>query len=459
MCWALVVLAALVTLTGSFDARPTWAQDFADSIAASDASSGTDRASSVDGAAATHGAGSSQATAPAEPAALTVDAEFRLRGTEGRHLDNLEPGLAARTGGWFQRSRLRATLVRAQLQAVVQVQSAGALGAAAPGSDPMPLGMQTGYAQVQLPWLNDAWVRGGRQPMEYGAGRQVGLYDFDAIGQAFDGIRAHMARQNWLEVDVFALKLRRTGVQQDQDRALTGAYLVGRPNDAVRTDLYFIYLSDRSGHEAVRLLTMGARAVATPTPWLEAEVEVAVQSGSLGLLTAVEPQSQLSGMAAGQLQVRHGQRLPMRWTAFAHHFTGDAKPDDKIRTAWRPLYPSRDQLVGLMQLFEPSNLQQFGLKWALDVAPAAQPLQLGLNARLSRSEAGAALPGLGGVAMTGAAGWRALGWEVDATAAWQLFRHSQILAGAAFFAPSAESRESRHLDSAILALLQWTSAL
>lgn len=399
------------------------------------------------------------ARAAAEPAALTVDAEIRLRGTEGRHLDTLEPGLAARSGGWFQRSRLRATLVRSSLQAVVQVQSAGALGAAAPGADPMPLGLQTGYAQMQLPWLDDAWVRGGRQPMEYGAGRQVGLYDFDSIGQAFDGLRAHMARQSWLEVDLFALKLRRTPSEHDQDRALTGAYLVGRPNDSVRTDLYFLYLSDRSGQEAVRLLTMGARAVATPLSWLEAEGEVALQSGSLGLVTAVEPQSQLSWMAAGQLQLRHGQQAPMRWTAYAHHFTGDAKPDDKIRTSWRPLYPSRDQLVGLMQLFQPSNLQQFGLKWGVEVAPGGHLVNLGLNGRLTRAEAGAALPGLGGVALAGPAGWRELGWEVDATASWQVFHHSQVMAGAAVFVPAESLRQDRQLDTAVLALLQWSSAL
>ncbi len=393
------------------------------------------------------------------PAALTVDCEIRLRGTEGRNLDSLEAGLASRSRGWFQRSRLRATLARSNLQGVVQVQSAGALGAAAPGADPMPLGLQTGYAQIQLPWLSDAWLRGGRQPMEYGAGRQVGLYDFDSVGQAFDGLRAHMARQDWLEVDVFALKLRRTPGQQDQDRALTGAYLVGRPRDSVRADLYFFYLSDRSGQEAVRLLTMGARAVAAPLAWFEAEGEVAVQSGSLGLVTAVEPQSQLSWMAAGQLQLRHGQTAPMRWTAFAHHFAGDAKPDDKIRTAWRPLYPSRDQVVGLMQLFQPSNLQQVGLRWGAEIAPGRQQLELALNGRLSRAEAGAALPGLGTAPLGGAAGWQPLGWEADATAAWKVLPHSQVLAGIAVFVPSEQLRLQRHLDTAVLALLQWTSAL
>lgn len=401
----------------------------------------------------------SAALSPPEPAVLTVDTEIRLRGAEGIHLDSLEPGLASRTGGWFQRSRLRATLARSNLQAVIQVQSAGALGAAAPGADPMPLGLQTGYAQIQLPWLSEAWLRGGRQPMEFGAGRQVGLYDFDSIGQAFDGIRAHMARQDWLEVDVFALKLRRTPGQLDQERALTGAYLVGRPSESLRTDLFFFYLSDRSGLEAVRLLTMGARAVAAPWPWLEAEGEVAVQSGSLGLVTAVEPQSQLSWMAAGQLQLRHGQHAPMRWTAFAHHFNGDAKPDDKIRTAWRPLYPSRDQVVGLMQLFQPTNLQQAGLRWSLAIAPADQPLDLALSSRLSRAEAGAALPGLGGVALAGAPGWRELGWEFAATASWKVFKHSQVMAAAAVFEPTAALRQERHLDTAVLALLQWTSAL
>lgn len=410
---------------------------------------------------------------PPEPAAFELDAEIRLRGADGRQLETLEPGLASRTQGWRQRTRLRATLRRAALQAVVQVQSAGMLGAASPGADPMPLGLQTGYAQAELPWGDATWLRAGRQPMEFGAGRQVGLYDFDAVGQAFDGLRGHFARGSALEVDVFGLKLRRnpltqaagsaTATSASEDRALTGAYLVGRPSPLFRADLYFFYLSDRSVQESVRLLTMGARAVYAPAEFFDLEGEAAVQSGSIGLAGAVEPQSQLAWMAAGQLRLHRPGPLPMALRALAHHFSEDSQPEDKIRSAWRPLYPSRDQVVGILQLFAPSNLQQAGLQGSLDLLPAGQPLQLGLSARYSRAHAGAVLPGLPGnaatpVALTGS-GWQPLGWEAEASAQWQLLKHSKVLLAFAGFVPTAQLQGNRHLDTALMGLLQWTTAL
>jgi hypothetical protein len=415
-----------------------------------------------------------EASSPApEPAAFALDAEIRLRGADGRQLDTLEPGLASRTQGWRQRTRLRATLRRAALQAVVQVQSAGMLGAASPGADPMPLGLQTGYAQAELPWGDATWLRAGRQPIEFGAGRQVGLYDFDAIGQAFDGLRGHFARGSALEVDVFGLKLRRNPLAQagvsapatsvSEDRALTGAYLVGRPSPLFRADLYFFYLSDRSAQESVRLLTMGARAVYAPAEFFDLEGEAAVQSGSIGLAGAVEPQSQLAWMAAGQLRLHRPGPLPMALRALGQHFSEDSQPEDKIRSAWRPLYPSRDQLVGILQLFVPSNLQQAGLQGSLELLPASQPLQLALSARYSRAHAGAVLPGLPGNAAAPAvlsgSGWQPLGWEAEASAQWQLLKHSKVLLAFAAFVPTAQLQGNRQLDTALMGLLQWTTAL
>lgn len=415
-----------------------------------------------------------QLAAPASsddgPAAMHFDGEIRLRGVDGRDLDRLDAGLASRSQGWRQRSRLRATLRRAALQAVLQVQSAGVLGAASPGADPMPLGLQTGYAQADLPWGDATWLRAGRQPIEFGAARQVGLYDFDGIGQAFDGLRGHFARGNVLEVDVFGLKLRRNplasgsaGGPTVEDRALTGAYLVGRPSEPLRAELYFFYLSDRNAQESVRLITMGAHTVYAPLPQLEIDAEAAVQSGSIGLAGAVEPQSQLAWMAAGHLRVQRAAPVPMALRAFAHHFTGDDRPEDKVRSAWRPLYPSRDQLVGLLQLFAPSNLQQAGLQGTLDLRPADQAVQLSLSGRASRAQAGALLPGLPGSvaasAVLAGSGWQQLGWEAELSAQWQLLKHSKVHLALAGFLPSARLRDERRLDTALMALLQWTTAL
>jgi hypothetical protein len=73
------------------------------------------------------------------------------------------------------------------------------------------------------------------------------------------------------------------------------------------------------------------------------------------------------------------------------------------------------------------------------------------------------LPGLPGNAAAPAvlsgSGWQPLGWEAEASAQWQLLKHSKVLLAFAAFVPTAQLQGNRQLDTALMGLLQWTTAL
>ena len=72
--------------------------------------------------------------------------------------------------------------------------------------------------------------------------------------------------------------------------------------------------------------------------------------------------------------------------------------------------------MGLLQLFQPTNLLQNGgrLRWQ-----ATEAIALDFNGRVSASRDNAPLPGFGNPTLAGDGGWRVLGTELDLLARWE----------------------------------------
>ena len=386
-----------------------------------------------------------------------LDAQLRLRGAAGHNLAPIASGVVAKTAGWFQRSRLGVQFDHSSLLAYVQLQSSSAFGVAQPGADPVALGLQQGWLRARLPQLDQAWIDAGRLALEYGSGRQIGRYEFDQIGHAFDGVRSHFAYEKRLAVDGLAVKLRRAAGQPDHERNLAGLYLTGRPSDAFAADLYFLYLSDGAEAENARLLTMGARLDLTPTPWLAADLEAAVQIGDVTVATAHDPQDHLAWMAAGQLAMTGKLWVDTGLAVVAQVFSGDDDPKDRTRRAWKALYPSRDRLLGLLAALEPSNLQQLGGNVFVAAPSWGGTFRGELDVRLNRALAAGPLPAFGGGALAGSDGWHALGAQADLRLRWTAQSGPELMAAMAVFWPSDALRRDRNTQTATLALLQWTA--
>lgn len=392
-----------------------------------------------------------------EAATVKLDAELRLRGTAGHGLANFAPGYETRNIGWFQRSRLGAAFDQSGMAAYVQLQSSSALGTAGPGSDPIALGLQQGWLRATVPGLADAHVDAGRLALEFGAGRQIGRYEFDHVGHAFDGVRAHFGLQKRMDIDVFGAKLRRAAGQPDLERNLAGVYLAGQPSDAFRPELYVLYLEDGSATERVRLLTLGTRLELAPVPWLWGDLEAAVQLGSATQVDTHEPQDQLSWMAATELRVQGQLATAMSVALIGQMFSADSDPKDKSRRGWRPLYPSRNTVVGTMQLFETTNLQQFGVVWRTSSTWRGLQLRTELDIRSDRSATDGQLPGLGGGTLGDTPGWQTVGTQGDAAVRLIWRPGTELAALASVFVPTRAIQAERRLERAKLAMLQWTA--
>ncbi len=392
----------------------------------------------------------------AEPPLITqLDAELRFRFTNTSHLADLQAGQDDFRHGLFQRSRVGTAFDRGDLSAYLQLQASGALGEAGPGEQPLAVGLQQGVARVQRPFgLRGVTFEAGRMALDFGVGRQIGRYDFHNSGNAFDGVQLTYGLEHLLDVHAVAVKIRRNSAQPDQERNLFGLYMTALPAEGVRSELYFLYLRDGSLNDSARILTMGVRVDWTALSWLSAEAEAAVQVGEVQAGEAPESLSHVASMAAGGLTASARLGVPLALTLGGQMYSGDTHPNDRTSSAWRPLYPSLDEVVGLLQMFRQTNLLQYGARLR---AQLAQKVAADIDGRVNASHPGANLPGLGNAVLTGPDDWAVVGTELDVRLRWRWHPSTELLAGMGLFVPSQMLRDQVHTVAGWQALLQWTT--
>lgn len=394
------------------------------------------------------------AAALALPAQARLDAELRFRASRSRQLSDLQAGLDEFRHGVFFRTRLGAAFDHDVLGAYLQLQASGALGDSGPGQAPLPVGLQQGYVRARAPVLPGLQAEVGRLALDFGAGRQIGRYDFHDSGNAFDGLHLRYGARTALDLHAVAVQIRRNSAQPQQERQLAGLYLTGLPAEGLTTDLYFLYLRDGSDEATARVLTMGARIDWRPGRLLHLEAEAAGQVGEQRTDGAAAPVDHAAMMAAGMAAVAFEVGLPVELAAYGHIYSGDGDPNDKVLSRWRPLYPSLDEQVGLLQLVQPSNLGQYGGRVTLR-APAR--VAVSVDGRVSVSRTGEPLPGFDGMALPGDGSWQTVGTELDFRVEWPWRPGSVFLLAAGAFLPAAALEQALGQQLAGQALLQWTS--
>ncbi len=389
----------------------------------------------------------------AEPPSLTtVDADLRVRARQTTRLHGLPAGLDEVREGAFHRVRLGASFQREDLSAYLQLQSAGAMGDAGPDDEPLTVGLQQGW----LRWDPQGWrglrVSAGRMALEFGAGRQIGRYDYHEIGHAFDGLDVGWAIGRYLDLHLLAVQIRRDAAQPDQERRLTGLYATGLPTDRLRSDLYVLYVEDGHGGEAAQLLTMGLRLDARPVRGLSTEGEAAVQVGVLRPV-GLEPIDHVAMMGAARLAYEAVVGLPMAWTLHAQFWSGDRDATDQVSSAWRPLYGSLDEQVGLLQLFPTTNLGSGGVRYRLGDTgrPHAE-----IDARAFTSRRDAPIPGAL-VAPQGGGKWPLLGSEVDVLLHLPWRTSTEFLIATGVFLPARPLRDAMDRRTGGQITAQWRS--
>jgi hypothetical protein len=384
----------------------------------------------------------------------SLDAEVRFRGSTTSHLGDLQAGQDDVRHGVFDRLRLGAQFHREQLSAYLQLQNNGALGDAAPGEQPLPIGLQQGYVRLDVPGVKGMRLDAGRMALEFGAARMIGRYDFHDTGNAFDGLRLRMGIDDFLDVDLLAVKIRRNSAHPDKERNLAGMYVTGLPVETLRADLYFLYLGDNNEAGQAHILTMGLRLDWRATSFLALEAETALQVGDVQPNTQDRGLDHLASALAGTLTLDGRNWLPLLVKLHGQMYAGDAAPGDNLSAGWRPLYPSLDEIVGLLQIFRQDNLSQAGarLRWQLGA-----PLALDVDGFASWSRTGAPLPGFADRVLPGDGAWVLLGPEVDVRLRWTWRPWSELMLAGGVFIPATSLREHLGTATARQVLLQWTS--
>lgn len=403
--------------------------------------------------------------APSEPAvpttdhdpatATALDAELRFRASSSSHLQDLQAGQDGSRRGLFERIRLGAGFRREVLSAYLQLQSNGALGDAGPGEQPLPIGLQQGLVRLDVSGVKGMRLDAGRMALEFGAARMIGRYDFHGTSNAFDGLRLRVGIEEVLDVDLLAVKIRRNSAHPDKERNLAGLYATGLPVENLRADLYFLYLGDNNDAGQAHLLTMGLRLDWRATSFLCLELEAALQAGDVQPAASERLLDHVASAVAGTLTLDGRRWLPAIFKLHGQSYSGDAAPGDAIDSGWRPLYPSLDEVVGLLQIFRQTNLTQAGGRLRI---PLNSQLDLDVDSIVSWSRTGTALPGFGDRVLPGDGSWLLLGPEVDLRLRWTWRRGSEVLLAAGFFVPETALREHLGVSMARQLLLQWTSS-
>lgn len=407
-------------------------------------------------------------TRPALAIRSTVDAEFRFRGSQASHINKLQADQEDLVRGVYQRIRLGARFSTSDLDAYLQLQSASVLGeagpiqfrppgstASSPGDIPIPVGLQQGRLRWRAPWLEGLEVEIGRMALSYGHGRQIGRYDFHETGNAFDGLRLGYRMRDYLDVDAVLVKLRRNTAHPERERNLLGAYIAGRPVEHIESDLYFLWVTDGAEDLKSNLQTLGLRVQWRPWTWARLEAEGALQVGTQQPQGSAQEMDHFATMAVANLRLSYDVGLPLRLQFELQQYSGnDADSEDQVR-AWRPLYPDLDVHLGLLQLFNQTNLRQIGAELQ---AGDDKGLRLRLALRINGSLANSSVPAFLSPTLSGEPGaWLHVGNEFDAVLCWPLFGNSDLVLASGIFMPSSALATKVGRAWARQVLVQWNS--
>lgn len=269
-------------------------------------------------------------------------------------------------GVWLQRFALHGDWQQpegwrgfAELQGALESGRAGGPGP----TDENRLELQNAFLEAPLPESPEmvARLRIGRQEMQLGSARLVGVRDGPNVRRTFDGARLLLRSRRWA-VDAIAVRPRddRPGAfddRTDDSRALWGVYGTHPmgAGDPRGIDVYYLgYRNDDAvfdqGRASERRHTLGVRYFGAHGPW-DWNVEPMVQFGTFGgrELRAWTIASE-TGYTWSELRWRPRAMLS------ANIASGDRDPGDADLETFNPLFPrgnyfSEDATLGPQNFF------------------------------------------------------------------------------------------------------------
>lgn len=298
------------------------------------------------------------------------------------------------------RVRLGVAVERDALRAKVTVQDARIFGnglASPTAGEPAPFGPYEAFLEARTSSARPSFVRLGRQAVEWGEGRLLGVADFSPRGRSLDALRARLTLGD-LELEALAalLVVPETVRMDAVDVSYAGSQLAGvragymfhrllgvelfgfaRFSDLRRRDVYGLptSLAERARADSV-LWTSSLRVAGHDDAWsygFEGAVQGGKSAGSNLLAEAV----------VGHVERKIRQIVWAPSLGISAAYASGGRNEDGTQRTFDPLLPDTQRWHGRFDLFGLSNIIDFG--GSLELTPATDfKAQLGYRyARLA----------------------------------------------------------------------------
>jgi hypothetical protein len=228
------------------------------------------------------------------------------------------------------------------------------------------LDVQQAFGEFAFRFNNDrdrAMIRAGRQDLNYGAERLIGVADWTNVRRTFDGVRGSIGISNHT-VDLFwvmpVLVHNESLNESDDDTNFVGIYDVISLPDFMReartkVDIYGLWLgrdntapSPAPSNES-DTFTLGAHLFTNPRPW-DLDMEADWQFGEAGD----------DDIMAWSFAIEGGYTLPNTWSPRLilgfDIASGDDDPTDGDRQTFNQLFPSAHPYFGFIDAIGRQNI-------------------------------------------------------------------------------------------------------
>jgi hypothetical protein len=319
--------------------------------------------------AASGGVASAQPAEPGGPT-LTLSGQLRFRGEVLHELDFTDavdnPVLDDER--IFSRARLRVDASpRNDVDVVLELQDSRTFGSEPTSASNQPsLGLHQGYLQLHRVGGSIVDLYVGRQELSYGDQRLIGAFDWSNTGRSFDAVRARIAPDGGLVLDLFGARLHddRTGIRTLGDD-FAGAYLMW-DGASIDVDGYALYLHDRGGQidtdddgvpDTERFPGGGRYHLGTVGGRFDGQLG-GVQLNAEGAVQVGERGDWSIFAAAAHGRVGYAIAAPLAPTLFAGgaYATGDSDPTDDSFGTFENLFPTNHLHYGYADIAAWKNL-------------------------------------------------------------------------------------------------------
>ncbi len=295
--------------------------------------------------------------------------------------------------------------------------------------------LRQAYVQLGDPERGGLALRAGRQVLDFGNGRLVGVSNWTNVARAFDAIRGTVQRGKY-KVDAFAssVVIVRDGVLDHHNQGTNLHGLYGSLQDVIPNSTLEPYTLWRlqsgvateegtPGH--LNQHTHGVRLIGKLPAHFDYRTEMAVQRGRLGVESI---QAWMGHWVLGG--TIPGVALQPRAFVEFNYASGDRRAQDGVTNTFDPIYPSNHDKTGLADQFALRNIQDlrigadFKLHRRLALSPSIHDFWLANRHDALYSARGAII----GRRVDGTAGAH-VGEELDVQGTYQASRQTLIGVG------------------------------